>query len=201
MKSWFRIGPDQGNEQDGPQPPERYSSADPTVRFLDPFTVLALTAEGRICEGSRFSGARFLRPFTPLALTRKGRLCEGGRFSDVRFLHSFTVSACEGSRFSGARRFRALPLAPTPLLPRQPGLKSGTNLSEIRQFPDISNRFCLKNRSYRKQTTKPCLTGSRIARCVTGSLHDSRTLFVPAVASAASASASLLENVRQSGRV
>jgi hypothetical protein len=27
MKIWFRIGADQGNEQDRPQPPERYSSA------------------------------------------------------------------------------------------------------------------------------------------------------------------------------
>src|SRR5579862_5760509 len=28
----------------------------------------------------------------------------------------------------------------------------------------ISNRFWSKNRSYRKQMTKPCLTGTRIAR-------------------------------------
>jgi hypothetical protein len=28
---------------------------------------------------------------------------------------------------------------------------------------DISNRFWSKNRSYRKQMTKPCLTGARIA--------------------------------------
>ena len=156
MKIWFRIGPDQGREQNGPQPPARYSSAHTAVRFLDPFTVLALIGEG---------------------------------------------STCEGSRFNGARRLRALPLAPKPLLPRYSARKSGTNLSEIRQSSAISNRFLLKNRSYRKQTIKPCLTGSRIARCVTGSLHDSRTLFVPAVASAASASASLLEDVRRGGRV
>ncbi len=127
MKIWFRIGPDRGNEQDGPQPPERYSSAHPTVRFLDPFTVLALTGEG---------------------------------------------STCEGSRFSGARRLRALSLAPIPLLPRHPGLKSAANLSEIRQFPDISNRFWSKSRSHRKQTIKPPLTGSRIARCDARALHD-----------------------------
>ena len=136
MKIWFRIGPDRGNERDGPQPPERYSSAHSTVRFLDPFTVLALTGEG---------------------------------------------STCEGSRSSGAPRLRALPLAPKPLLPRRPGLKFATNLSEIREFSDISTRFWSKSRSYRKQTIKPLLPGSRIARCVTGSLHDSRTLFVPAV--------------------
>ena len=149
MKIWFRIGPDQGSEQDGPQPPERYSSADPTVRSLDPFT----------------------------------------------------VSTCEGSRSSGARRLRAHPPAPILLLPRDPGLKSATNLSEIRQFSDISTRFWAKSRSYRKQTIKPLLPGSRIARCVTGPLHDSRTLFVPAVASATSDCASLLEDVRRGGRV
>jgi hypothetical protein len=70
MKIWFRIGPDRGNEQDGPQPPERYCSADSTVRFLDPFTLLALPKEGNTCEGSRFSRARLLqaqaggRPFS-----------------------------------------------------------------------------------------------------------------------------------------
>src|SRR5271163_1292648 len=156
MKIWFRIGADQNNGQDGPQSPERYRSVDSTVRFLAPFTVLALTGEG---------------------------------------------STCEGSRSSEARRLRALPLASTPLLPRHPGLKSGTNLSEIRQFPDISNRFWLKNRSYRKQTIKPCLTGSRIAQCAIGSLQDSRTLFVPAAAAATSAPASLLQDVRHTGRV
>ena len=32
---------------------------------------------------------------------------------------------------------------------------------EIAQFPDISNRFLAKNRSYTKQMTKPFLTGAR----------------------------------------
>ncbi len=118
MKIWFRIGPDRGNEQDGPQPPERYSSAHSTVRFLDPFTLLALTKEGNICEGSRFSGARLSQ---------------------------------------------AQPLAPTPLLSRQHRAKSSAKLGESEQLSDISNRFWPKYRSYRKQTIKPCLTGSRIA--------------------------------------
>src|SRR5580700_3758284 len=56
MKIWFRIGPDQGNdqggEQDEPRPPERYSSADPTVGFVDPFTV----AGGRAFRLDCFSG-------------------------------------------------------------------------------------------------------------------------------------------------
>jgi hypothetical protein len=117
MKIWFRIGPDRGNEQDGPQPPERYCSAHSTVRFLDPFTVLALTKEGNICEGSRFSGARLLQ---------------------------------------------AQPVAPTPLLSRQHRAKSSARLGESEQFSDKSNRNCPKNRSHRKQTIKPCLTGARI---------------------------------------
>ena len=70
MKICFRIGPDQGREQNGPQPPARYSSAHTAVRFLDPFTVLALIGEGSTCEGSRFNGARRLRalPLAPIPL-------------------------------------------------------------------------------------------------------------------------------------
>src|SRR5271156_2909278 len=100
MKIWFRIGPDRGSEQDGPQPPERYISAHTTVRFLDPFTVLALTRKG---------------------------------------------STCEESRFGGGHQLRALPLAPKPLLPRHPGLKSGTKLAESGQFSGISTRFWSKS--------------------------------------------------------
>jgi hypothetical protein len=37
--------------------------------------------------------------------------------------------------------------------------------SKTVQFPRISTRFWSKSRSYRKQTTKPCLPGSRIAQC------------------------------------
>jgi hypothetical protein len=37
----------------------------------------------------------------------------------------------------------------------------------------ISNRFWPKNRSYRKQTIKPRLTGSRIARCAESELPSS----------------------------
>jgi hypothetical protein len=91
MKIWFMIGADQGNEQDGPQPPERYSSAHSTVRFLDPFTLLALTKAGNICEGSQFSRASLLQAHpvapTPL-LSRKHRpksnakLAESEQFSE-----------------------------------------------------------------------------------------------------------------------
>src|SRR5450631_4513478 len=77
MKIWFRIGPDRGSEQDGPQPPERYCSAHTTVRFLDP---------------TRFSGARRLpaHPPAPIPLLPRKRglksgtnLSESGRLSDI----------------------------------------------------------------------------------------------------------------------
>jgi len=97
----------------------------------------------RFLDPARFSGARFLRPFTLLAPRRKGKICEGGRFS-------------------GSRRPPRCPLAPTLLPPRHPGLKPGTSLGESGRFSDISNRFWPKNRSYRKQTIKPRLTGARM---------------------------------------
>src|ERR1700732_1968252 len=58
MKIWSRIGPEQGNEQAGPLPPERYRSANPNMRFLRRFTV-------SIRERGRFSGARPLQAHPP----------------------------------------------------------------------------------------------------------------------------------------
>jgi hypothetical protein len=91
MKIWFRIGPDRGSEQDGQQPLEHYRSAHSTVRFLDPFTLLALTKDGNIYEGSRFSGARLLQaqPVAPTPLLSRqhrakssAKLGENDQFSD-----------------------------------------------------------------------------------------------------------------------
>jgi hypothetical protein len=48
------------------------------------------------------------------------------------------------------------------------------------QFSVISNRNWLKNRSCRKQMTKPCLTGARIAQCDAPFLRDFRVNFLPA---------------------
>ena len=290
MKIWFRIGPDQGNEQDGPQPPERYSSADASVRFLDRFTLLALTKEGRICEGSRFSGVWLPRStlssvspptknpadhslprgavshlinglrqgtasavphsaqdsgvstpeacevnrptvnqagsgHSPLAIRHFSRISNrnwpkdrsyrkktgkpcltGARIahSDLRLLHPGWFS---GTRFS--RDFASLyPASPNEgrelsrrgMLSRDPLFESRTLQQDVR-FSSSSTRFWSKSRSYRKQTIKPRLPGSRNAQCVTRFLHDSRTLFVPAVAGATSACASVLEDFRRSGRV
>jgi hypothetical protein len=52
--------------------------------------------------------------------------------------------------------------------------------SKTVQVPDISNRNWLKNRSGRKQKTKPCLTGARIAQCHARFLRDSSVNFLPA---------------------
>jgi hypothetical protein len=82
MKIWFRIGPDQGNERNGPQSPTRYNSAHPTVRFLDPV---------------RFSGARLLQaqPVAPTPLLSRQhraksgiKLGEIGQLSDISIRHS-----------------------------------------------------------------------------------------------------------------
>jgi hypothetical protein len=51
---------------------------------------------------------------------------------------------------------------------------------EIAQFSGISTRFWSKSRSYRKQKTKPCLPGSRIAQCHARSLRDFSANFAPA---------------------
>ena len=57
----------------------------------------------------------------------------------------------------------------------------------------VSNRFWSKNRSYRKQTTKPCLTGTRIAQMESQlswlgkpNLGTSRSLGTPQIRHAAS---------------
>jgi hypothetical protein len=47
------------------------------------------------------------------------------------------------------------------------------------QVPDISNRNWLKNRSCRKQKTKPCLTGARTAQCDALFSRDFRANFAP----------------------
>jgi hypothetical protein len=124
MKIWSRIGPDQGNEQAGPLPPERYRSANPNVRFLRPFTV-------SIRERGQFNGARPLQAQPPSRQT-----------------------------VPTAKKFREIQLSGFVTVQRDVRLASRT-LSRDVHFSGISNRFWPKNRSYRKQTIKPCLTGAR----------------------------------------
>jgi hypothetical protein len=53
-------------------------------------------------------------------------------------------------------------------------LRTTKNPREITQLSRISNRFWPKNRSYSKQTTKPCLTGARTAFSDSGYLRGVR---------------------------
>ena len=82
MKIRFRIGIEEG----GPQPPAKQSPPDAKTRLLRPFTLLARTRDGSICEAGRSSGVLSLYPggfsqtrlslapsasFQPALLTRK----------------------------------------------------------------------------------------------------------------------------------
>jgi hypothetical protein len=120
MKFWFRIGPDQGNEQDGPQPPPS-SCAQPAEKRADHF----LRRGTARCARCSVADKRH-----PLANTRS--------IPPV-------VPPCQ---------FQAQPSSPK-------ASPTTEKRREIAQFSDISNRFWCKNRSYRKQKTKPCLTGAR----------------------------------------
>jgi hypothetical protein len=134
MKIWIRIGA----EREGPRPPkQRIAPASTKVRFLRPFTLLALAREGSSCEGERPSRARLSRP---------------RRISRERFL--------QAGRAGRKRLFAALPdtqkAAPATR-------KSLTNERFFAKWAPTSNRFWVKNRSYRKQKIKPRLTGTRTA--------------------------------------
>ena len=192
MKIWSRIGPDQGNEQDGPQPLERYRSANPNVRFLRPFTV-------GICEGGRFSGARPLQAHPPsrqtlptakkfreiplsgfLTVQRDARLRSRTRdahFSGIsnrfwpknRCYRKQTIKPCLTGARTHIRRFGFLAL----FADKFHASNRRRRLKTERFFQSgstTSNRNWPTNRSYRKQTTKPFLTETRIARCDFGFL-------------------------------
>lgn len=93
--------------------------------------------------------ARLLRPFALLALTKEGSIGEGG---------TNAMRSQPPGRFSGNLQ----PLAPpasfqTALLTR----KSPKIERFFAKWAPTSNRFWPKNRCYRKQSTKPFLTGAR----------------------------------------
>jgi len=142
MEIWIRIGA----EQDGPRPLQRRASASAKVRCLHP---------------ERPIGARFLRPITPFALTREGSSCEGERFSEAQLSRPRRISRgrlLQVGRASGTRLSAALSNA-------QKSAPTTRKLLKIERFfakwAPTSNRFWPKNRCYRKQRTKPCLTGAR----------------------------------------
>jgi hypothetical protein len=86
------------------------------------------------------------------------------------------TACCARCSIADQRRTSAInPWIPTVVSP------TTKNLCEFTQFPVISNRFWLKNRSYRKQKTKPCLTGARTAFSDSRFSRDFRANFAPAV--------------------
>jgi hypothetical protein len=87
------------------------------------------------------------------------------------------------ARLSGADQrhslanYRSIPAEPNSI---PQAFRKTKNSREITQFPVISNRNWLKNRSCRKQKTKPCLTGARTAQCDARFLRDFGVNFLPA---------------------
>jgi hypothetical protein len=140
MKIWFRTGAEQGGEQSARQ----YSSANPTSPKLPcppqrPVSSDALPAKNPADHSLRRgvgACALFASP-CPEHLRR-----------------GMTSRGCAHSNVSGQRH----PLACGRSLP-------AVALHRRMEFPDISTRFCARNRTYTKQTIKPCLTGARTAQC------------------------------------
>jgi hypothetical protein len=73
-----------------------------------------------------------------------------------------------GARLTGSSNFS--PLSTTPASSWRLILERSS-----RRISDVSNRFWVKNRTYRKQTIKPRLTGARIA------LSDARSSIAKAI--------------------
>ena len=128
MKIWSRIGADQGNEQSGPQPPERYCSADTKARAGDFLRRGAVRRRSAAVDCARFRAAE---QRYPLVNTRST--------AHVAYSRKFQVGPTGQKTSSTPKKRRENP-----------------------QISGISNRFWPKNRSYRKQTIKPCLTGARM---------------------------------------
>src|ERR1700689_297019 len=135
MKICFRIGPDQGSEQAGPQPPERYSSAHPTA--WSPRSALSSAS---------------LRTKSPADHSlRRGTAC-CARCSVARQRYPLAIT-CSIAAVAHPLKFQARPTSPK--------TSSATGKRrEIIEFYGISNRFWPKNGSYRKQTIKHRLTGA-----------------------------------------
>jgi hypothetical protein len=94
--------------------------------------------------------ARLSSLFTLLALTREGSICEGARISGVRSLPS--------GRFSGSEPSLAPPtgFSTAAMIKKSPKIERF-----FAKWAPTSNRQWPTNRCYRKQSIKPCLTGTR----------------------------------------
>jgi hypothetical protein len=141
MKMWIGIGA----EQDGEHSPRQHCSANP-----------------QLPRSPRGQFSRYTPPTKPPAedSLRRGAAC-CARFSAADQLQSSTTRSIPA--VESWLRFQSQPASPrtSPAAEKTP---------EAARHSGISTRFWPKSRSYRKQTIKPCLPGSRIAQ------SDSREL-------------------------
>jgi len=145
MKMWIGIGA----EQDGEQSPQQHCSVNPPLSWSPRGPVSGYMPPTQNPTGQP---------------PRRGTAC-CARCSAADQRHSLTASRTVPSVASWLR------LQPQPTSSRT--LPAREKRIETAQCSAISNRFWPKNRSYRKQTIKPRLTGSRIAQCAASELPSS----------------------------
>jgi hypothetical protein len=145
MKMWIGIGA----EQDGEQSPRQHCSVNRPLSWSS--------------RGPITSGAPPTKNPPDKSLRRGTACCARCSPADRRQPLAITRSIP-----AVASWLRFQPQLASPRTSPEPEKRVETERSS-----DISNRFWPKNRSYRKQTTKPRLTGSRIARCAASELPSS----------------------------
>jgi hypothetical protein len=112
---------------------------------------------------------------------RRGKAC-CARCNAAGQRHSLAITRSMPA-FASCLRFQEPPVgSPTAYEPKSipQAVPTTKNSREITQLSGISTRFWSKSRSYRKQTIKPFLPGSRIAQCDARSLRDFCANFAPA---------------------
>jgi len=166
----FRIGPEQHNDEGNEHGGEQSRRQPWSVYQTPPWSPQCLVS------------SRTPPTENPVDHSlRRGTAC-CARFSVVAQRHSLAISRsippiASWLRFQAQPGRSATAYEPSSL-PRT--LPTTKNWREITQLSGISTRFWSKSRSYRKQTTKPLLPGSRIARCHALSLRDFSANFAPA---------------------
>jgi len=137
MKIWFRTNPEHGSDKAGDQ--SRWQD-----RPVDPMSLWSL-----LCPVS--SGTPLIENRADHSLRRGAACC--ARYSAAN-VHHPSADACATPAPVDPRHFKRNVAARRQVV--QP-----KTYAETGQFSYISNRFWPKNRSYRKQTIKPRLTGAR----------------------------------------
>jgi hypothetical protein len=137
MKIRFRIGA----EQDGKHSPRQHCSANPPLSWSPRGPVTSGTPPTKTPAGQSL---------------RRGTACCARCCVDDRRRSLATTRSIPA--VESWLRFQSQPAAPrtSPAAEKTP---------ETARHSDISTRFWPKSRSYRKQTIKPRLPGSRIAQC------------------------------------